>query len=83
VVSPKERETREWWVINDGTVVRALGYSCAPDHPECWWFPQFGSSMTEGYHVFSERGNAVQRALADLLTTQRIVNAKIKALEQS
>jgi hypothetical protein len=39
--------------------------------------------MTEGYHVFSERGNAVQRALADLLTTQRIVNAKIKALEQS
>lgn len=43
-----DREHRTFWLNNDGVVVEAVGWSCAPDNPDCWWFPSLGFSSDRG-----------------------------------
>ncbi len=53
-----QREQRKWWYVNadsDEPVRRVLGYSCAPDHPDCWWCPSVGVSASEGHHLFESK----------------------------
>jgi len=75
------RESREWWVVHDGTVMQALGLSCAPDNPDVWWFPSIGYSMTMGYHVFAERDAAIRACRMALQSQMTACELKLKALD--
>jgi hypothetical protein len=80
-VYERPRESREWWVIAEGRVTRAVSYSCSPANPDTWWFPTLGFSACEGFHVFTERADAVQRAVAELQKRRDTIDAQMKALQ--
>ncbi len=63
-----QREQREWWVVAEGRVVRAVGYSCAPQNPDVWWFPHpsVGFSGTVGFSVFADREDAIAKCRTEL-----------------
>lgn len=78
-----ERESRQWWIVNDGEVAERVGYSCAPHHPDMWWVPSIGCSMGEGFGAFATRAEAVTKARAGLQADQKTIERKLAALEQS
>ncbi len=66
-ITPIEnRVHKSWWVVFEHTVVKAVGYSCAPNSPDSWWFPQIGYTMQEGHHVFGEESKAIHKALSEI-----------------
>jgi len=64
-----ERLSKKWWVVNDGSVTRETGYSCAPGSPDFWWFPKIGLSISEGSHLFEEEKPAVEKAIKEVEST--------------
>jgi len=78
-----EREKRAWWVVNDGRVLQAEGLSCAPDNPDCWWFPTVGYSLCEGHGAFQTREAAVAKALERLRAERAAIDEKIAILSRT
>lgn len=50
-----------WWVYDDGsnTIIETMGYSCAPNSPEHWWFPLLRTSVCEGHWCFPAKSEAI------------------------
>lgn len=73
------REQREWWAVNDDSVQRVTGYSCAPNSPGMWWCPQIGYSCAEGIHLFKTEAEALDKLIVKMETrlteTQEIIGA--------
>ncbi len=58
------REKREWWAIDEsGDVLKATGYSCAPENPTSWWVPQLGYTGNEAHHLFKTEKQALKKAI--------------------
>jgi hypothetical protein len=75
-MNKREREQRRWWYADvDYVRVReVLGLSCKPDHPDVWWCPEVGSSLSEGHHLFLtevEARTKVKNAVAEQLDRLR------------
>lgn len=60
------RETRQWWAVHDGSVLRVTGYTCAPNNPGMWWCPQIGNSCSEGHHLFATEAAAIDKMISEL-----------------
>lgn len=46
--SEVKRESRKFWINDEGVLKRVKGYSCAPTNPDYWWFPELGYSSCSG-----------------------------------
>lgn len=63
----KDRECREFYGITDSYYVEQVqGFACSED-PEnrLWWVPELGYSMSEGFHLFTDRKKALKRAISE------------------
>lgn len=59
-----QRERRTWWAVADGYILKAVGYSC-PNSPGQWWCPEVGYSLTEGFHLFATKAEALDKGIAE------------------
>ena len=75
----KERASKMFWVIHNDELRKRRGYEC-PDNPDCWWFPDVGYTLTEGYHIFNTKERARSKLLEELKTRRDDVNQKIAEL---
>lgn len=57
----EQREQRQWWTHDEGTVHHLTGYSCGPLNPTYWWCPKIGSSLPES-QLFTEESAAKDAA---------------------
>jgi hypothetical protein len=62
-----KRESKELWCIQDNTIRKATGWSCAPGSPDYWWIPDLGFSGCVGVHCFFTQKHAKQVLRAQLL----------------
>lgn len=54
------RESRELYVIHDDMTVHPhIGWSCAPNNPDHWWFPDHGYSIELGGGAYETMEEAV------------------------
>lgn len=74
------RTRKAWWVILDHHVQKAVGYSCAPNNPDSWWFPQIGYTMQEGYHVFDNESDAISKAINEIDQSIASLNHRLECL---
>lgn len=76
-----ERENRMFWVYDSesNTVIETRGYSCAPNNPHMWWFPQVGFSGHEGHWCFQTKSEAIA---AGVKKCEEALETAQKRLEQ-
>lgn len=53
------RESKKFWAVRNGEPLQVTGYSCAPNNPDVWWFPELGYSKSLGYGVFEDKYAAI------------------------
>lgn len=61
----EKRETKEFWAVVDGSVMRVTGYSCKPAN-DYWWCPAAGYSMQDGHHLFDTERKALDVAISEV-----------------
>lgn len=72
----QEREKRDWWIVLEGYAVEHLtGYTCAPNNPDMWWFPQPQAGFSTS-KVFSVESNAVRAAIEALDSQLGVLEAQ-------
>ena len=54
------RESKQFWTVRNGDPLQVTGYSCAPNNPDLWWFPDLGFSQHIGYGVFNDQRSAIE-----------------------
>lgn len=75
------REQREWWAVADDGVYFVIGYSCAPQHPQLWWCPKVGYSLSEEKHLFKTEWEAIDKLVEELTEEIRLYQEKVEALK--
>ena len=73
------REKRQWWVVDDGNVKRAVGLSCE-SVSRYWWFSSMGFSACEGFHVFDLEADARRAAIEELTKQRQVIDRKLQDL---
>lgn len=75
-----QRESRKFWVVDDGTVRYVTGYSYKPNNPTYWWFPEVGWSCSIGHSVFETKATAIASAIRDMENDIAVSQRKLKDL---
>lgn len=85
-MNDENRVRKSWWIFHDNGVRKAVGYSCAPNNPDSWWFPEIGFTLNEKHHVFETETEAVRKASADIqaqiISLQKALGAVIGRKEK-
>jgi len=74
----EERRSKEFWLNDDGRVVKALGWECNKGEDGYWWFPTLGYSASR---VFNDEESAKKEAILECETNIQSWMKKLAALK--
>jgi hypothetical protein len=60
-MSDEDRPQKKWFYTDQGEVYEGIGLQCAPQNPEYWYVPHFGSVHQD--NLYESRGDARRAAI--------------------